>query len=197
MNVIKILIIIAMLSLTGCLGPVKTQPISKYVLNSVPHASQAKARSRGTILVLPPDVQPVINTTQMAYTIKPYQVAYFSQNQWAETPGQMLTPLMVQTLQQTRGFRAVVTPPFAGQANYVLSTQVLQLQQNYIAQTNRLEMVVRAQLARLSTNRVVATHDIVIKQPIHTRSPYAGVLAANLATERMLAELARFTLKHT
>ena len=36
-------------------------------------------------------------TTQMAYSTEAYQIAYFAKNEWAETPSQMIQPLIVKT----------------------------------------------------------------------------------------------------
>ena len=76
------------------------------------------------LLISVPETIPVYNTTEMAYMIKPYQIAYFSLNQWAETPAEMLQPLLVQTLQNTHHFKAIVTPPYSGHFDYVLNTQI-------------------------------------------------------------------------
>src|SRR4051794_11814775 len=43
-----------------------------------------------TLLVFPPEAKRPVDTTQMAYTVRPYELAYFSQHQWSGTPSQML-----------------------------------------------------------------------------------------------------------
>src|SRR5262249_9060468 len=85
--------------LAGCsfFSPVKTDSPNKYLLNRIPAVVPTKPTRSITLLVFAPETQPIFNTTQMAYTIKPYQIAYFSKNQWAETPTEMLQPLLVQT----------------------------------------------------------------------------------------------------
>lgn len=196
MNYGKYAIFVLMLLLSGCFGPIQTEPTSTYVLNTIPSCIPKRTTRPITLLVLQPDTRPVYNTTQMAYTIKPYQVAYFGRNQWAETPSQMLQPLIVQSLQSTHYFRAVVTPPYAGQYNYLLSTQILELQQNYVRCPNVVEFSVRAQLLRGETNQVVATKQFTVAVPIRRRTPYSGVFAANQATGIMLAELTNFCLEH-
>lgn len=111
---LRYLMILSFIILSGCsmLAPVKPEQTSNYVLNRVPSNIPHKSGHGGTILVLQPDTRPVYNTTRMAYTDKPYQVAYFGQNEWAETPSQMLQPLIMQTLQNTHHYHAVVSPPY-------------------------------------------------------------------------------------
>ena len=113
-----IIILLGALSLTGCsmFSPVAVDDSSTYMLTTIPSNIPKHARGAGTILVMTPDTQPAYNTNHMAYTTKKYQIAYFGRNQWAETPSQMLLPLIVQTLQNTQYYRAVAASPY--NANY-------------------------------------------------------------------------------
>jgi cholesterol transport system auxiliary component len=178
-------------------SPVKVVAPTKYMLNITPPYVPAKKMHRTTLLVLMPETLPVYNTTQMAYSIKPHQVAYFSKNEWAETPSQMFQPLLVQTLRNTHHFRAIATAPFIGHYDYVLSIQILQLQQNFTCYPARLMLKVSAQLVKVSTNRIIATQLFSIEQPMAARAPYAGVFAANHATENVLRQIASFSIAHT
>src|SRR5579863_6715718 len=106
-----VILLFVALTLSSCslFSPVNLSKDSTYMLNAAPQLSHKKRMHSITLLVLTPETRPAYNTTQMAYSIKPYQVGYFSQNQWAETPSQMIQPLMVQTLQSAHYFHAVVT----------------------------------------------------------------------------------------
>lgn len=189
----------ASLTLTSCslFSPVKTDPGSAYLIKAMPCVFPAHKRHRVTLLVTMPETVSAYNTTQMAYSIKPYQIAYFSQNRWAETPGEMLHPLIAQTLQNTHQFRAVVTPPFMGRYDYELDTRIMTLEQDFTHIPTVLRLVVHAQIAKISLNRVTAVRDFCIEVPIHHGSPYNGVLAANRATTILLSELADFTIRNT
>ena len=101
----------------------------------------------------------------MAYTVRPYQIAYFSRNRWAETPAQMLQPLIVQTLQDTHYFHAVVTAPFIGKYDYSLNTQILELKQDYTYKPAKLKLILRAQLSNTATSHVIATTQYAIEEP--------------------------------
>lgn len=192
--ILACLLSMGMISLSSCslLSPVKAENRSTYVLNTVPtHVVQKKTRPI-TLLVMQPETRPAFNTTQMAYTLRPYQVAYFSQNQWAETPSQMLQPLIVQTMQNTHLFHAVATPPFMGRYDYMLNTEITQLEQDFTRVPARVQMKVRVQIIRNATNQVVATKQFTASEPIRYKSPYSGVVAANRATSHILKEMASF-----
>jgi cholesterol transport system auxiliary component len=72
-------------------------------------------------LVLVPETEALYATTQMAYTIQAYQIAYFSENEWAETPSQMIQPLIVETLRHTHYFSEVMSVPDFGRHTFALS----------------------------------------------------------------------------
>jgi cholesterol transport system auxiliary component len=198
-NAKNYLILIATLLLSGCslLSPVQTEPAATYVLNTIPNHIPARSSHHAILLVSQPDTPPIYNTTQMAYTTKPYQVAFFGHNQWAETPSQMLLPLIIQSLQKTHYFRAVVTPPYVGEYNYLLATQILQLQQNFVRQPNVVEFSLRAQLIKMRSNQIIASKEFTVALPIRQKTPYGGVIATNRATGIILAELTNFCLQHT
>lgn len=184
-----------MLSACSLLSPVKVDATNKYVINKMPCYVQHKKKRAIVLLVTKPEIRPIYNTTLMAYTIKPYQISYYSLNQWAETPDEMLQPLLVQTMQDTHHFKAVVTPPYNGLYNYELNTEILSLLQDYTCGMPILRMTVRARIIGTTTNRVIATRQFSVIQPLPQRSPYGGVYAANAATVKILQRLAVFVLE--
>lgn len=194
-----LLLVLCLLFFASCsiLSPVKSDPPSAYVLNTVPSIPIQRDKPRSTILVSMPETRPVFNTTQMAYTTKLYRVAYFSQNQWAETPSQMLQPLIVQTLQNTHTYRAVLTPPYSGRYDYVLNTEITQLQQNFTHKPALLQFSLRAQLVSMATNQVIAARQFTVYNPIPKNTPYNGVISANKAAAKVLKQLAAFCNTYT
>ncbi|OGT60873.1 MAG: hypothetical protein A3E85_01015 [Gammaproteobacteria bacterium RIFCSPHIGHO2_12_FULL_45_12] len=199
MRFLKLILLLSFLALNGCslFSPIQTPDQSAYVISKTPVVRAKRQVQRHTLLVLSPDTKSVFDTALMAYTVKPYEISFYSVNKWAERPQQMLLPLMVQTLQNTQGFRAVIAPPYNGESDFLLSTQILSLQQNLMRSPGMLELVVRAELIKTSTSRVVATKQFTVHQPIFRRTPYGGVIAANQATARFLRELAAFCLRYT
>jgi cholesterol transport system auxiliary component len=192
----NMVILVSTLALSACslFTPVKIDQ-NTFVLNQAPHYVHNKSPRGATLLVATPDTRPVYNTTQMAYSIKPYQVAYFSENHWAETPSQMLQPLLVETMQNTHYFHTVVTPPYIGHYDYMLNTQILELVQDYTCRPAVVRLWIRVQLINATTNRVIATKDFIVCEPILRKTPYGGVIAANQAMETILSRIAVFCLE--
>ncbi len=169
---------------------------TKYVLNSVPAVPVKKHRRHTVLLVSEPNTVSVYNTSQIAYSRAPYQVAYFAKNTWAGYPADMLQPLIIQTLQNTHYFHAVVSQSIGGGYDYSLNTEIVELLQDYSQSVPLLRLTVRAQIVRLSNSRIIATKEFVIVTPILQKSPCGGVYAANIATKEMLRELTQFCLKN-
>lgn len=187
-------IAVATFSLSGCslFLPPRPEP-AKAILSEVPDDVPRERRHAATLLVLLPEASADYDTARMAYSVKPYEIAYFRDNEWAETPPQMIQPLLVRTLQRTGFFRAILTPPEIGGASYSLATSIQELIQDYTASPPMLRLALRVQLFS-SSGRLVAGREIGVREPMHGATPYAGVIAANHALSKVLREAARFVL---
>lgn len=182
------------LSACSMLSPVKSEVQNTYVIKSVPHVS-ARSKSSKTILVTTPDASSIYNTTQMAYSTRPFQVAYFAKNQWAESPTKMMQGLMMQTLQNTHHYKAVVNQSYTGRYDYVLNSQLIELQQDFTHQPAILRLSMRMNLINSATGQAVASKGFNVQTHLRDNSPLAGVYAANRASEALLRQMVRFCLR--
>jgi cholesterol transport system auxiliary component len=192
-------VLIASVAVTGC-ALLSTHPnviVEKAVLTEVPHDPPQRANYGDTLLVFPPKAARLYDTTQMAYRTQPYEVAYFSQREWGETPSQMLYPLVVRTLENTHAFRAVVTEPFAARYTYALRTEVLELIQDFDSDSASLVLSLRFQLSDYGRRTVIATKQVSVREPLRDRNSLSGVMAANAATAKALQQMAQYVLQST
>lgn len=197
MKFFRLILLLSSLSLlSGCFSPLKTQQPNAYLINTMPSIAVHHQRST-TIFVTQPDTRAIYNTVAMAYTMRPYQINHFGENQWAETPSQMFLPLIVQTLQNSHAFKAIVLAPYTGKYDYLLSTQIIKIQQNFMANPARFELSIRAQLINTNNNQVMAIKQFDYSQPMTSRSPMGGVIAANLAASQFLRALTQFCVANT
>lgn len=186
----------ACLALSSCslMFPAKTEPANRYVLNEVP-VMPAMRRHDHILLVALPETSPMYDTRQIAYTDKPHRLAYYADNQWAATPAQMLQPLLVQTLQDTHHFSAVVSAPFQGHYDYQLNTQIQKLQIDFTRNPAMLNLTVFAQLISTSSNRLLAAREFSVSEPVMQANPYGGVMAANRAARIVLRQIAELCVR--
>jgi cholesterol transport system auxiliary component len=188
-------VVLCVVLLSGCalLPPVKTDT-KQYTLNDIPPDLPSERTHSATLLVLVPETEPLYATTQMAYTTQAYQIAYFSQNEWAATPSQMIEPMIVETLRRTHYFSDVLSSPDFGHHTFTLRSEILEIKQDFTSEPAMLQLTMRFNLSRESTNQVIATRELSVREPMLERNPYAGVVAANKAMANLLQELSRFVV---
>lgn len=185
-------------ALAGCapLTPVKVDTI-REMLSPPPLEVVQRRGCAATLLVFPPETQPVYDTTQMAYSLQPHQLAYFSRHEWGETPSQMLLPLLVAALRSSGCFDAVVTPPYPYAGTYGLRSEIKELVQDFAAEPATVRLSLHVQLSDDAANRVIASKEISATEPIRSRTPEAGVVAANAAVDRALQDVVTFVTAAT
>jgi len=191
------LLIATSLLLTACFGPAAAPQMTTYQLQDV---SQQKITNRSgcaTLLVMMPSTNANYQSKNMFYSLDQYQTQPFAKHQWAASPPQMLLPLLMTSLTNSNYFHAVVTTPFAGKADYQLTTQLTQFQQYFSddSDASYFKMRLFAVLINNKTHRVIAERrfDATVTAP--ERSPYGGVIAANQATASILQQLTVWTVK--
>jgi cholesterol transport system auxiliary component len=173
------------------LAPANVETRTEILAKIPPDLPEGKTHL-GTLLILAPETSAVYDTTRMAYQMRPYEIAYFSRTEWGERPSQMIQPLLVQTLQKTHCFTAVVTPPFTGHFTHTLRTEILALLQDFTAEPAALQLTLRVQLIAEAGNEVLGTKEISVREPMREKTPRAGAVAANDAMANALKELAEF-----
>ncbi|MCD6039832.1 MAG: hypothetical protein K0S27_1232 [Gammaproteobacteria bacterium] len=191
-NTIFIIAASFLLSACSVFSPIKTDQPTSYLLNTLPKPITKKPKHRMTLIVAPPSASQIYNTTQMAYTLQSYQISYFAKNRWADTPAQMVHSLLVQTLQDMHYFYAVGMPPMSGYYDYVLNTQLLQFEQRFSGDLSQFIITLRVQLVKMGNNQIIATRQFTAVEPALENTPHGGVVAANRATTKILAQVARF-----
>ena len=115
-NSYRLSILLLSLGLSGCslLKPVNVTPIKTYTLDptNVSIQKTQSPKKQQAILVQTPRAIPGFRTNQMVYRKQNFAIGYYSYNQWAGTPSDMLRPLIVQVLKKTHYYKAVIAPPF-------------------------------------------------------------------------------------
>ena len=168
--------------------------VRRELLSRLPADIPKAATLPGTLLVLGPEAARTYDTTQMAYSTRPHEIAYFARSEWAERPAQMLHRLLLRTLERTDRFRAVVGPPHPARVDYALRTELLELLQDFTQEPATARLAVRVELRDGASERVIAAREIEAREAMAERSPYAGAVAANEAASRLLAQVARYVI---
>ena len=182
--------------LAGCTGLPATRAESpgSYLLEAKSLIPTAQTKRDLVLAVSMPRARPGMDTQRMAYVRQPHELEYFAVHQWVDTPAHMLAPLLVQALEQSAGFSAIVQSPSTVAADVRLDTELVRLQQDFGVQPSRVNLTLRAQLIDVRSKRVLATRQFDEAENAPTDNAYGGVAAANRALQRVLEQLAEFCI---
>lgn len=180
--------------LTAC-APVQPTITNQYKIIAFSAKQDATGPSTQSILISQPDAIAGYQTEQMLYTDKPFQLSSFAHSGWISSPANMLTPLIVQSLQHSHYFSAVAAGPNADKTDYRLDTQLIALQQNFLTKPSTFELSVQIVLTRVGDGHVVASRTFKEHIPCPTDTPYGGVIAANKAAQVFTAALTKYVIK--
>lgn len=183
--------LLLMCSSCSFFSPVKTEAEKNYVLYAIPCVKTAKS-SHKTILVLPPESTSIFDTPDMAYSLSPCEIAFYAKNRWADTPANMLQPLIVESLQRTNCFHAVVGSSFTGLVHYALYTKIIKLEHDYWPCSSQVNVVVRFQIVDVAKNSILASKQFCILERAPQNNPKGGVIAANCAVAKILKMMVQF-----
>jgi cholesterol transport system auxiliary component len=142
-----------------------------------------------TLLVMPPRAAPGLDSRDIAWLRRPREIEFYALHQWADTPGHLLAPLIVRSLQRAALFRAVVSAPSAAATDLRLETELLTLQQDFSDSPSRVHLRLRATLVDTATRRVLVTQDLDAIALAPTEDAEGGAAAASLATREVLRRL--------
>ena len=199
MERIKIGIVIAALAaLGGCgsLQPVQREQPNSYVLDAQFQPSAAPLQGAFTLAVARPRESAGFDSARMVYLKRPHELEYFAYNQWVDTPGKMLAPLLLRALEASGAFRAVAQTPSQVAGQLRLETDIVRLQQEFLSSPSKVRFTLRAQLIDVPGRQVVATREFDVLEDAMSEDPYGGVMAANRAVQRLLADVASFCALH-
>ena len=125
----------------------------------------------------------------MAYIEQPYRVDYFAQNEWADPPSRMLKTLLTQQLSNSGLFRFVFSDSAGVDEALRLDSELIELVQAFNDTSSEVRLTIRFDLVDVAQRAILFSDTITASEPAATRDPYAGVVAANAAVQRVLEDL--------
>ncbi len=182
--------------LTACVLSRTTEgPVHTYLLKmeegtwAAPSSGEKRA-AHGTLLISPPQADPGFDTPRMVYLTRPYEVSYYTANQWADTPARMLASLLTYSMEKSGLWRTVVSLPTSIRGDYRLDTQGLILQQEFFQQPSHIRLALRVQLIEQREQKVIGSKRIEMLENAPSEDAYGGVVAANRAVTKLLDQVA-------
>ncbi len=192
-------VLASVLLLSGCAALSGSQVAVQniYVLDAQAAFRATQTKRDFVLAVSQPQARPGFDTPQMAYVRQPHELNYFVTSRWADTPARMLGSLLVQAMEQTGGFRAVVQTPGAVPADVRLDTELIRLWQDFATRPSRVQLTLRAQLIDVRGQKVLAVKQFDEVENTASDDAYGGVTATNRILQRMLGQLADFCVNES
>jgi cholesterol transport system auxiliary component len=145
-----------------------------------------------TLIVNPPHAASGFDSQRILYVRTDHQLEYFAHSEWVDTPARMLAPLIVNAVERSGAFRAVVLTPSAAAGDLRLDSEIVRLQHEFGSQPSRVRFTLRAYLVDNSTRRVLSWREFDATESSASEDPYGGVIAANRAVQKVLQQLGEF-----
>lgn len=190
----KVFFLLAGLLLAGCANLSTPQGSSPniYVLDAQPAVPASAVKHDLVLAVNMPQARPGFATAQIAYLQQPHELNYFANSRWTDTPAHMLQPLLLQSLEQSAAFRAVVRTGSAIPADVRLDVELVRLQHDFTTHPSRVQITLQAQLIDMRGKRVLAVRQFDATENAASEDAYGGVSAANRLVQRVLGQVTEF-----
>lgn len=189
-----ILVLLAAAGACTLLPEPKAAPRTTFLLRSespLPGASTVRCRTgAGTLIVSVPREEPGFDTPRMAYLLRPHDVKYYANSRWADTPASMLAPALVEALEKTGCWHAVIRMPSTIPADFRLDTEDLVLEQEFFSRPSKVRISLRATLVDLRGQGVLAAKRFHAVEDAPSEDADGGAVAAGRAAEKLLDSLA-------
>lgn len=181
-----------------CLGACSVLPkseavaVERFTLEIPSTASAPAPADAPVLLVARPRARGDLDTPRMAYRKRDYQLDYFVRSRWADAPPQLMLPGLVDALDASGRYGAVVRVGSPATPALRLDSELLEFAQDFRVEPSVFQLRLRVQLVDLQTRRVLATQVFSAERPAPTANAYGGAQAANAAWQALLPELVAF-----
>lgn len=169
----------------------------QYLLTAAFDRAGSAPSDAPVLMVARPRASAGFDSPDMRYLEEPTELDTFARNRWVAAPADMLEPLLVDALEGTGAFRAVVGGGSGLRAGLRLDTEVLKLQQEFFERPSRVRLGLRATLVETRTGEVLMARTFETVETAPGNDPSSGVAAANRAVARLLGELAEAVAART
>lgn len=178
-----------MLLASGCMSPIKTEPVSRYQINAVTSGAVRRVASPYTLLVSRPQAGPGFETDSMIYLKKRFQLQSFATHQWVMPPSTMVQTCLIQSLQASGIFHAVVGSGFTGESDYRLDSNLVNLQHDFLQSQSVVRLSLQVSLVDNKARKIKSTQMFMAQVPAASNTPYSGVEATNAAMQELEARI--------
>jgi cholesterol transport system auxiliary component len=186
--------LVALLSLAACGGLLPKPPAAPtlHLLTGLAPAQSIPVEpAQSSLRINAPQAAAGFDSRRIIYLREPYRLDYFAKHEWVDTPARMLAPLLQAALAAGGRFRVVSGAHSAANAEFSLDTELIRLQQDFSQSPSQVRATLRASLLDNATRKVLLSREFDARSDAPSEDAKGGVIAANLAVQQILNELAQ------
>jgi len=194
------LVLFAVLMLTSACSnlnysPSKEQNLKRYEISLTQSLNKRLNPAGPNLLIYPLKANNLYNTVRIAYSTNAFEVSYYAQNEWADTPARLLFPLVIANMENTNLFSAVVSTGSSAISDLALDAELLTLIQKYQESSSKIILSVRIQLVDLRKRSIIGSETLTIEETAPSNDPYGAVVATNVAAGKLMEQMRNFVLQ--
>ncbi len=162
------------------------QDIKHYEI-SVPENLKKKNNPTGpSIVIYPIKTSAVYNSPRIAYQLQKYDISYYAQNEWADTPGQLLLPVFLASMESSGLFHSTISISSSAISDLALDVELQKLIHEYDENDSKVRMIVRMQLIDLKRRNILASETLDLLEPAPSNDPLGAVKGTNQLVNQLI-----------
>ena len=184
---LKILVSLFVLFMGGCAG--KQVPMEIYTLHAPSHSMRSvKYRSKTLKLAYP---RSIVNKAgyRMYYSYADSDQGSYQNSQWANAVGRLLQGVLMDTISQSRMFRAVLPYTSSLRENYRLESSIFDFSHHVRGRYSYAVVSIQFTLISVDTGRLLKSRRFSYREPTHTTNAKGYAEATNQIIKRLSSDL--------
>ena len=171
-------------------------PLESYDLQAPADGPVARSSLARQLVVEVPSAPGGLMTERIMIRPRPLQAQYLTDGQWSAEAPLMIQTLMVRTLEDSNGFRYVGRRPLGSFGDYVLISELTDLQAEAapVGAGAKIRVRLTARLVRESDASVLSARTFNVSFPVASTETIDLVEGFNSATQIMLKDLSAWVL---
>jgi cholesterol transport system auxiliary component len=177
--------------MTG-LGGSSSAPTT-YNLMPAKVAPMRSSRLASQVTVSPPQSIRALDTDRILVSAPGGRISYFADSAWSDRLPRLVQSRLVEALQDSGAFRAVLTSQDRVDGDYAIGTEIRAFQIDVDNGSTAATVTIFAKVVDERRGRVIATREFSARVPASKDDPTAGVAALQDGFNQVTGELVRWT----
>jgi cholesterol transport system auxiliary component len=163
----------------------------RYVLAATPAAPTVAAqRQKATLLIAETTASAFYDTPQIVYSRDPGTRAYYQLSSWTDVPSRRLAELLLDQLDRSEAFTAVVPAASGIRGGLVLATHIEEMYHDASTRPGSARLVLRAELSDAQRRVLVGRRTFTVSVPVASYDATGAVQGLGAATAQAVQEVA-------